>query len=127
MDKIAIFSRDMKTLLMREDKFHKLCDICAISKDDKAWFNDLMQNIVDIFENLNIPMGVSQNGQRNRNVNKIWIVVQCYNHLLLNTCFRSQPIFKKDFLYGHVVNVWPTISPYLFIRVICILFIYNYK
>ncbi|XP_012057787.1 PREDICTED: uncharacterized protein LOC105620920 [Atta cephalotes] len=41
-----------------------------------------------------------------------------YNFLLLNTNFSSQYLLKKDLIFGHVVPIWPTLSPYLFVKII---------
>lgn len=41
-----------------------------------------------------------------------------YNYLLLNTNFTSQSLLSQDVLFGHVVGIWPTLSPYLFIQVV---------
>lgn len=125
MDRIAKFSRCMKELLISKRKlFGQLYNITSRTDETSLFINELIQAIVDIFQQCNIPIGVSEDGQRNkRNINRVPIVVQCYNYLLLNTRFPSQDFLRMDFLYGHIVNIWPNISPYLFIQVICILLI----
>lgn len=50
--------------------------------------------------------------------NYLPVFITCYNYLLLNTNFSSQYLLRKDTRFGHVIGIWPTLSPYLFIQVI---------
>ncbi|XP_012215410.1 uncharacterized protein [Linepithema humile] len=121
MDKIANFSWCMKELLISKRKlFGQLCYITSRTTEETSFFiNELMQGIVDIFKKCKIPIGISEDGQKDkRSFSRIWIVVQCYNYLLLNTSFPSQDYLQMDFANGHKVNMWPNISPYLFIQII---------
>ncbi|KYN41816.1 hypothetical protein ALC56_03746 [Trachymyrmex septentrionalis] len=44
--------------------------------------------------------------------------ITCYKYLLLNTNFSSQYLLKKDMRFGHVVGLWPTLSPCLFVQIL---------
>ncbi|KYN00243.1 hypothetical protein ALC62_08989 [Cyphomyrmex costatus] len=46
------------------------------------------------------------------------VFVSCYKYLLLNTNFSSQYLLRNDPRFGHVVGIWPTLSPYLFVQII---------
>ncbi|XP_018302740.1 uncharacterized protein [Mycetomoellerius zeteki] len=50
--------------------------------------------------------------------NYLPVFITCYNYLLLNTNFSSQYLLRKDTRFGHVIGIWPTLSPYLFIQII---------
>lgn len=119
MENITRFCWDMGELLVRKQKFGKLYDITSRTTEEISLFIDeLIQAVFDIFKKCNIPVGVSEDGQTDKRISRLWIVAQCYKHLLWNTCFPSQKFLKPDFIYG--INIWPNISPYLFIQVICV-------
>ncbi|XP_011703235.1 PREDICTED: uncharacterized protein LOC105459152 isoform X2 [Wasmannia auropunctata] len=41
-----------------------------------------------------------------------------YNYFLLNTNFSTQNLLSNDMIFGKIVGLWPTLSPYLFIQII---------
>jgi hypothetical protein len=129
MDKLAEFAGDMqKFLLKKEKEFGQLKFVSSRATEDTSCFiNELMQTVDNIFEKYNIPKEFSENKQKNEGISKIPIVAQCYNYLLLNTHFSSQELLTEDVSYGHMVDVWPTLSPYLFIQVIYVLYLVFYS
>jgi len=112
-----------KFLLRKEKEFGQLKFVSSRATDDTSCFiNELMQTVDNIFEKYNIPREFSENKQKDKgSISTIPIVAQCYNYLLLNTHFSSQELLTEDVSYGHMVDVWPALSPYLFIQVIYIL------
>ncbi|XP_012215092.2 uncharacterized protein [Linepithema humile] len=121
MDKLAEFAGDMQKFLLRKEKeFGELKFVSSRATEDTSCFiNELMQTVVNIFEKYNIPKEFSDNEQKTKgSISTIPIVAQCYNYLLLNTHFSSQELLTEDISCGHMVDVWPALSPYLFIQII---------
>lgn len=130
MDNLADFVGDMQKFLLRKEKeIGPLKFVSSRATEDTSCFiNELLQTVVNIFEKYNIPKEFSENKQKDKGgISMIPIVAQCYNYLLLNTHFLSQEFLTEDFSCGHMVDVWPALSPYLFIQVIYILHLVFYS
>lgn len=45
-------------------------------------------------------------------------VADCYRYLLMNTSFPSQIYLIEDYVHGHLADMCPPLSPYLFVQII---------
>ncbi|XP_076240748.1 uncharacterized protein LOC143183168 [Calliopsis andreniformis] len=73
--------------------------------------DDMCKTIVNIFDTYKVPMkekALIDNKQ----------CVQSYIYLLLNTKFKNQERLAEDIIIGHLVDMFPPISPYLFIEIL---------
>jgi len=77
----------------------------------------IMHHLKDRLGMYNIKIFIADN-DFNTKYNFLPIFITCYKYLLLNTNFFSQYLLKKDIRFGHVVGIWPNLSPCLFIQVI---------
>lgn len=81
--------------------------------------DDLVNEIVEIFhkykilpEDLCLEFGLSIEIITEQKV------ADCYRYLLMNTSFSSQTYLIEDYVHGHLADMCPTLSPYLFVQII---------
>ncbi|XP_072750949.1 uncharacterized protein [Anoplolepis gracilipes] len=111
------FSQDMQKLLLRkEQEYGQLKFISSrATKETSCFIDELIEAVVDIVQKYNLlPKDINPKDSSNITFTS----AQCYNYFLLNTNFPSQNLLLEDLLYGHLVGLWPTLSPYLFIQII---------
>lgn len=119
MNKLADFAGDMQKLLLKTEKENselKFVLSCA-TQNTSDMISELVDNVLGIFEKYKIPKEFSEDIEKEDEGSSLLIVAEYYNYLLLNTHFPSQNLLTEDFVHGHMVDVWPALSPYLFIRV----------
>lgn len=118
------FSKDVQRFLLKKEKeYGELKFISSRATEETSHFVDELledlTNIVKTFNTYNIKLfygdDVSNPGETSQ------AVINSYNSFLLNTGFSSQYLLAEDIVSGYMVNIWPTISPYLFIQVIIVL------
>ncbi|XP_029675815.1 uncharacterized protein LOC115243176 isoform X2 [Formica exsecta] len=111
------FSQDMQKLLLKKEREYGQLKFVSsrATKETSCFIDELVQAVVDIIQKYNL-FPEDNNPKEARNITLT--AAQCYNYLLLNTNFPSQHLLQEDLLYGHLVGLWPTLSPYLFIQII---------
>jgi len=119
------YSQDMqKLLLKKEQEYGQLKFISSrATKETSCFIDELLEAIVDIIKKYNL---FPEDNNHNKIRTITFTSAQCYNYFLLNTNFSSHHLLLEDLLYGHLVGIWPILSPYLFIQVIHIL-LFNRK
>lgn len=110
------FSQDMQKLLLKKEREYGQLKFLSsrATKETSCFIDELIQDVVDIIQKYNL-FPEDNNPKEARNIT--FTAAQCYNYFLLNTNFPSQHLLQEDLLYGHLVGLWPTLSPYLFIQV----------
>ena len=114
-----------KLLLKKEQEYGQLKFISSRATEETSkTIDELLEAVTNITKTVNlyhIALFCDEDSS------KLWDIsgniITNYNHILLNTNFSSQHCLAEDMLCGLIVNLWPTISPYLFIKVILILLI----
>ncbi|XP_039310331.1 uncharacterized protein LOC105195480 isoform X2 [Solenopsis invicta] len=109
-----------KLLLKKEQEYGQLKFISSRATEETSCFIDeLLETVTNITKTVNlyhIELFCDEDSS------KLWdipgYIITNYNHILLNTNFSSQYLLAEDMLCGHIVNLWPTLSPYLFIQII---------
>ncbi|XP_012057784.1 PREDICTED: uncharacterized protein LOC105620918 [Atta cephalotes] len=77
----------------------------------------IMYYLKDRLGMYNIKIFIADN-DFNTKYNFLPTFITCYKYLLLNTNFSSQYLLKKDMRFGHVVGIWPKLSPCLFVQIL---------
>lgn len=114
---------DMKTLLLRLQQQHGQLKLlsCRASIENIRSIDEISKMIgyylKDRLGMYDIKIFIADN-EFNTKYNFSPIFITCYKYLLLNTNFSSQNFFKKDMRFGHVIGLWPTLSPCLFIQIL---------
>ncbi|GAB1863122.1 hypothetical protein CAJAP_04201 [Camponotus japonicus] len=111
------YSQDMqKLLLKKEQEYGQLKFISSrATKETSCFIDELLEAIVDIIKKYNL---FPEDNNHNKIRTITFTSAQCYNYFLLNTNFSSHHLLLEDLLYGHLVGIWPILSPYLFIQII---------
>lgn len=111
------YSLDMQKLLLKKEKQYGPLKFISsrATKETSCFIDELVEAIVDIIKKHN-RFPEEDNYNKIRNIT--FATAQCYNYFLLNTNFSSHHLLLEDLLYGHLVDMWPILSPYLFIQVI---------
>ncbi|OAD59243.1 hypothetical protein WN48_09509 [Eufriesea mexicana] len=116
MDNLNEFYKKIQMYLMKKDqecgelKFL----VSRITTENSNHIDDICRSVTNIFETHDIPITekASINDER---------CVQAYKYLLLNTNFVNQERLAEDIVSGHLVDMCPSLSPYLFIEILCTL------
>ncbi|KYN28395.1 hypothetical protein ALC57_02122 [Trachymyrmex cornetzi] len=77
----------------------------------------IMYYLKDQLGMYNIEIFIADNDFNTKH-NYLSMFITCYKYLLLNTNFSSQYLLRKDVKFGHVVGIWPTLSPCLFVQIL---------
>nr|XP_012146860.1 PREDICTED: uncharacterized protein LOC100877178 [Megachile rotundata] len=87
----------------------KLFTSCVTSENINH-IDDICKSITEIFESNNIPT------KEKTTINDEQCV-ESYKYLLLNTDFKNQERLTEDIIYGHLVDMCPPLSPFLFVQI----------
>lgn len=113
MDELNEFYKKVQMYFMKKnEECGELQFITSrITTENINHIDDICNIIVGIFEIYNIPVKEKAliNNER---------CVQAYKYLLLNTKFSSQERLAEDIVIGHVVDMFPPLSPYIFIQIL---------
>lgn len=118
MDIPAEFPKEMQKLLLKKEKeYSQLKFISSRATEETSRFIDelleAVTNIAKEFGVYNVKMFYEDGNFKLCETS----VISCYNHFVLNTNFSLQDLLAEDLMFGHLVEFWPTLSPYLFIQV----------
>ncbi|XP_071566542.1 uncharacterized protein [Temnothorax nylanderi] len=120
MDAFNFDDEIQKLLLKKEKEYGQLKFISSRATEETSCFIDnLLEDVADIAKKCNmynVKIFVEDDSFKPCDVPRSIII--SYNHFVLNTNFSSQYLLAEDMLLGHIVNFWPSLSPYLFIQVI---------
>lgn len=120
MDVLEFPTQVQRLLLKKEQEYGQLKFISSRATEETSCFIDeLLEEIRNIAEKLNlydVKLFYEYDAFKPSTISPH--VISNYNHFLLNTNFSSQPLLVEDMLLGHIVNFWPTLSPYLFVQVL---------
>ncbi|XP_071640798.1 uncharacterized protein [Temnothorax longispinosus] len=120
MDALNFYDKIQKLLLKKEKEYGQLKFISSRATEETSCFIDnLLEDVADIAKKCNtynVKIFVEDDSFKPCDVPQSIII--SYNHFVLNTNFSSQYLLAEDMLLGHIVNFWPSLSPYLFIQVI---------
>lgn len=119
MDIPTEFAKEMQKLLLKKEKeYGQLKFISSQATEETSHFIDKLleavTNIAKEFSIYDIKMFYEDSNSKPCEIS----VISYYNHFVLNTNFSSQYLLAEDIMVGHLVNFWPTLSPYLFIQVL---------
>lgn len=83
----------------------------CITAENNTHIEDICESINNIFKNYDIPVEekASVNDEK---------CTQSYKYLLLNTNFENQERLAEDIVSGHLVDMYPPLSPYLLIQIL---------
>lgn len=113
MDELNEFYKKVQMYFMKKnEECGELQFITSrITTENINHIDDICNIIVGIFEIYNIPVKEKALINNKR-------CVQAYKYLLLNTKFSSQERLAEDIVIGHVVDMFPPLSPYIFIQIL---------
>lgn len=119
MDIPTEFPKEMQKLLLKKEKeYGQLKFISSRATEETSHFIDelleAVTNIAKEFSIYDIKMFYKDGNSKPCEIS----VISYYNHFVLNTNFSSQYLLAEDMMVGHLVDFWPTLSPYLFIQVL---------
>lgn len=114
------FRSIQKFLLKKEQKYGQLKYLLSrATVETSSNIDELVQDIANIFDDYEIlPTDRHTKSDLSIEVKTDEKVFQSYRYLLLNTHFHAQSRLAEDILHGHLVDLWPSLSPYLFIQII---------
>lgn len=113
MDKLNEFYKRIQMYLMKKNQECgelKLLISC-ITNENNNHIDDICKSITNIFKTYDIPIGEKTTINNEK-------CVQSYKYLLLNTNFENQERLAEDIVSGHLVDMCPPLSPYLFIQIL---------
>ncbi|XP_011877907.1 PREDICTED: uncharacterized protein LOC105567570 [Vollenhovia emeryi] len=117
----CLFSMDMQKLLLKEQrKCGELKFILSRATEETSRFIDeLLEAITSVAKKYNLyniklfcgndsalPYEIPSN------------IFADFTYFVLNTNFTTRHLFTENITVSHLLDVWPTISPYLFIQII---------
>lgn len=82
-----------------------------ITTENNHHVDDICESMTNIFKSYNIP--IAKSGTINNEKS-----IQAFKYLLLNTNFENQGRLAEDIVSGHLVDMCPPLSPYLFAQIL---------
>ena len=131
MDSILYQFIDCITLILQQENLHGQLTLLSSRTKETSYFIDkiitsIIKQVKILESNLRFKLyniKIFTEDSCNLEIRKnIPILAKFYNYLLLNTNFPSQQLLRKDVRLDYVVGTCPTLSVYLFIQVIHILY-----
>ncbi|XP_015111493.1 uncharacterized protein LOC107037447 [Diachasma alloeum] len=113
MDQMDEFYQKIQTFLIKKDpEVGKLKFLSSRTTEESAkLIEEIITAMGSIFEACNIPIkeGISTCNMK---------CIEALKYFILNTNFNAQEFLQDDLLHGHLVDMCPPLSPYLFIELI---------
>ncbi|XP_076758727.1 uncharacterized protein LOC143428036 [Xylocopa sonorina] len=98
-------------LMKKSQEYGELKLLKAVTDENTNQINDICKSVTNIFETYNIPIGEKASVNNRR-------CVESYKYLLLNTNFENHERLAEDIASGHLVDMCPSLSEYLFIQIL---------
>lgn len=123
LSKVAFSKQIQRLLLKKEQEYGQLKFISSRATEETSCFIDeLLEAITNIVKKIDLYyIRIFDDEDSSKLLDISPTIIKSYNYFLLNTNFSSQSLLAEDMLISHIVNLWPTLSPYLFIQVILVL------
>ncbi|XP_017889504.1 uncharacterized protein LOC108630624 [Ceratina calcarata] len=113
MGELSDFHKKVQMYLMKKNQeLGELKLLTAnITTENNSHVDDICKSMKNIFVSYDIPIAknIAINNERG---------IQAYKYLLLNTNFESQGRLAEDIANGHLVDMCPPLSPFLFVQIL---------
>nr|XP_031842784.1 uncharacterized protein LOC116431462 [Nomia melanderi] len=113
MDELNAFYKKVQTYLMKKNQECGELQFLTLRATDESisHINDVCESMLNLFQTFDIPIKekIMSNDEK---------CALSYTYLLLNTRFKNQERLGEDIVSGHLVDMCPPLSPYLFIQIL---------
>ncbi|XP_076650874.1 uncharacterized protein LOC143357985 [Halictus rubicundus] len=113
MDELNVFYKKVQTYLMKKNQECEGLQFLTVraTSESISHIDEVCETMLNLFESYSIPT------KEKSLVNNEKCALS-YLYLLLNTKFKNQERLAEDIVSGHLVDMCPPISPYLFIQIL---------
>ncbi|XP_078039751.1 uncharacterized protein LOC144471516 [Augochlora pura] len=113
MDELTVFYKKVQAYLTKKNQICGELQFLTLRATSESieHIEDICESILNIFEICNIPT-------REKTLTNNKKCAQSFTYLLLNTMFKNQERLGEDIINGHLVDMCPPISPYVFLQIL---------
>ncbi|XP_033321017.2 uncharacterized protein LOC117217479 [Megalopta genalis] len=113
MDELNVFYKKVQAYLTKKNLICGELQFLTLRATSESieHIEDICDSILNIFDTCNIPT-------REKTLANDKKCAQSYMYLLLNTMFKNQERLGEDIVNGHLVDMCPPISPYVFLQIL---------
>ncbi|XP_063993532.1 uncharacterized protein LOC135171119 [Diachasmimorpha longicaudata] len=106
------YQKIQKFFIRKDSEVGKLKFLSSRTTEDNTKFIlEIITSVGSIFQESNIPLKENASGSNTK-------CIEALKYLILNTNFKAQEYLQDDIVHGHLVDMCPPLSPYLFIELI---------